>query len=155
MRVFLWKNTLWAKKEVCYIIWFWIRWFRNDTDIQRKEQIRLTLCRDSLFPTRTGLYSLDLLFTVLSVLYGFRGDSDGKKKSACNAGDPGSIPGVRKMPWRRDWLPAPVFLPGESHGQRRLADSSPWGHNSWGNACFVKSSVIQIDGTIQHVISNP
>ena len=24
--------------------------------------------------------------------------------------------------------PTPVFLPGESHGQRSLADYSPWGH---------------------------
>ena len=39
----------------------------------------MSFCRDSLFPARTGLYSLDLLFTVLSVLCGFRGDSDGKK----------------------------------------------------------------------------
>ena len=27
-------------------------------------------------------------------------------------------PWVRKMPWRRAWQPTPVFLPGESHGQR-------------------------------------
>ena len=26
------------------------------------------------------------------------------------------------------WQPAPVFLPGEFHGQRRLAGYSPWGH---------------------------
>ena len=26
------------------------------------------------------------------------------------------------------WVPTPVFLPGESHGQRRLAGYSPWGH---------------------------
>ena len=26
-----------------------------------------------------------------------------------------------------EWLPTPVFLPGESHGQRSLADYSPWG----------------------------
>ena len=31
-------------------------------------------------------------------------------------------------PWRREWLPTPVFLPGESHGQRSLAGYSPWGH---------------------------
>ena len=31
-------------------------------------------------------------------------------------------------PWRRIWQPAPVCLPGESHGQRRLAGYSPWGH---------------------------
>ena len=29
-------------------------------------------------------------------------------------------PWVRKIPWRRKWQPAPVFLPGESHGQRSL-----------------------------------
>ena len=33
--------------------------------------------------------------------------------------------------WRRKWLTTPVFLPGESHGQRSLADYSPWGHKSW------------------------
>ena len=31
-------------------------------------------------------------------------------------------------PLEREWLPTPVFLPGESHGQRSLADYSPWGH---------------------------
>ena len=30
--------------------------------------------------------------------------------------------------WRREWQPAPVFLPGESQGQRSLAGYSPWGH---------------------------
>ena len=29
-------------------------------------------------------------------------------------------PWVRKIPWRRAWQSAPVFLPGESHGQRSL-----------------------------------
>ena len=37
-------------------------------------------------------------------------------------------PWVRKIPWRRKWSPTPVFLPGESHGQRSLVGSSPWGH---------------------------
>ena len=27
-------------------------------------------------------------------------------------------PWVKKFPWRRKWLPSPVFLPGEFHGQR-------------------------------------
>jgi len=30
-------------------------------------------------------------------------------------------PRVGKIPWRREWLPTPVFFPGESHGERRLA----------------------------------
>ena len=41
--------------------------------------------------------------------------------------DAGSIPAFRRFPWRREWLPPPVFLPGESHGQRSLAGYSPWG----------------------------
>ena len=31
----------------------------------------------------------------------------------------------RTIPWRREWLPTPVFLPGEFHGQRSLACYSP------------------------------
>ena len=34
--------------------------------------------------------------------------------------EPGFNPWVRKIPWRREWQPTPVFLPGEFHGQRRL-----------------------------------
>ena len=37
-------------------------------------------------------------------------------------------PWVRKIPWRRAWQAIPVFLPGESHGQRSLVGYSPWGH---------------------------
>ena len=36
-------------------------------------------------------------------------------------------PWVRKIPWRRAWQPTLVFLPGESHRQRSLADYSSWG----------------------------
>jgi len=28
--------------------------------------------------------------------------------------------------WSRKWQPTPVFLPGESHGQRNLVDYNPW-----------------------------
>ena len=37
-------------------------------------------------------------------------------------------PWVRKIPWRKAQQPTPVFLPGESHGQRSLAGYSPWVH---------------------------
>ena len=36
-------------------------------------------------------------------------------------------PWVRNIPWRRAWQPTPVFLPGESHGQRSLEGYSPRG----------------------------
>ena len=34
---------------------------------------------------------------------------------------------VGKIPWRRAWQLTPLFLPGESHGQRSLAGYSPKG----------------------------
>ena len=54
----------------------------------------------------------------------------------------GFYPWVRKTPWKRAWQPVPVFLPGESHGQRSLADYSPQGRKELGmmvgteHACF-------------------
>ena len=41
---------------------------------------------------------------------------------------PVSIPGLGRFLQRREWLPTPVFLPGESLGQRRLVGHSSWGH---------------------------
>ena len=48
--------------------------------------------------------------------------------NAGDAGDAGSIPG--KISWRRTSQPTPVFLPGESYGQRSLAGYSSWGRKS-------------------------
>ena len=60
--------------------------------------------------------------------------ADGKE-SACKARDLGSIRGLGRspgegnsFPWRRKWQSTPVFLPGESHGRRRLVGYSPQGH---------------------------
>ena len=61
---------------------------------------------------------------------GFPGGSVGKE-SACNAGDTGDASLILesgRFPWRKKWQPAPVFLPGESHGQRGLMGYTPWGH---------------------------
>ena len=65
----------------------------------------------------------------LPLLLGFPDGSAGKQ-SACNEGDArysGLIPGWGKISWRREGQPIPVFLPGESHGQRSLVGYSPWG----------------------------
>ena len=35
---------------------------------------------------------------------------------------------VWKIPWRREWQPTSVFLPGKFYGQRSLVGYSPWGH---------------------------
>ena len=64
---------------------------------------------------------------------GFPGGSDGKEfclQFRRHEFDPW----IRKIPWRKAWQPTPVFLPGESHGQRSLTGDSSWdckrvGHN--------------------------
>ena len=47
------------------------------------------------------------------------------KEFACNAGDRFNT--WVKIPWIREWLLTPVFLPEEFHGQRSLVGYSPWG----------------------------
>ena len=79
---------------------------------------------------------------------GFPDGSDGKE-STCNAGDLGSIPGLGR-PLENGM--APVFLPGEFHGQRSLAGYSPWGckelatteqltHTQWGTFTILAPAV--------------
>ena len=34
----------------------------------------------------------------------------------------------QEVPWRREGLPTPLFLPGEFHGQRSMVAYSAWGH---------------------------
>ena len=56
------------------------------------------------------------------------------KNPPVNAGDireAALIPGIGKIPWKKEWQPIPVFLPGESLGQRRLVGYSPWAAKSW------------------------
>ena len=60
----------------------------------------------------------------------FPGSSD-SKESACNAGDPGFDSWIGKIPWRREWQPTPVFLLGESYGQRRLVATIHGVTKSW------------------------
>ena len=49
---------------------------------------------------------------------GFPGGSGGRVHLQCRS--PRCDPWVRKSPWRREWLPTSVFLPGESHEQGSL-----------------------------------
>ena len=50
---------------------------------------------------------------------GFPGGSE-DKASACNAGDPGSIPGLERSPGEGNVNPLPYLLPGKFHGWRNL-----------------------------------
>ena len=59
------------------------------------------------------------------LLWLFRG-----KESACQCRRCRFDFWVGKIPWRRKCQPTSVFLPGKSHGQRSLAEYSPWGHKN-------------------------
>ena len=48
--------------------------------------------------------------------------------NAENTRDADLIPGLGRFPGGGQEKPTPVFLPGESHGQRSLADYGPKGH---------------------------
>ena len=63
-------------------------------------------------------------------IVGFPGDAS-TKESSCHSRGCKRLrfdPWVRKIPWRRNWKPTPVFLAGKLHGQRSLAGYSPQGH---------------------------
>ena len=68
----------------------------------------------------------EVFFRVSNVTKGFPGGSVVKNlPGQCRRC--GFNPWIGKILWRRKWQPTPVFLPGESHGQRSLAGCSPWG----------------------------
>ena len=65
------------------------------------------------------------------ILMGFPGGTRGKELACLckrlERGFEGSIPKSGRFPWRRAWQPTPIFLIGESHGQRSQVGYSPWG----------------------------
>ena len=66
-----------------------------------------------------------LICYLLFMHWGFPGGSDGEE-SARNVGDLGSISGLQRFPGEGKWIPTPVFLPREFHGQRSLM--ALWNH---------------------------
>ena len=65
-----------------------------------------------------------------TLVAGFPGGSSGQE-AACQGRRQtrcGFNPWVGKIPGRKKWEATPVFLPGESHGQRSLVGYSPRGH---------------------------
>ena len=65
---------------------------------------------------------------------GFPGGFPDDKASTYNEGNPGSIPGLGRC--SREGNGIPVFLPGESLGQRSLVGYSPCGCKELGTNIF-------------------
>ena len=95
----------------------------TDTFVALKEQYSFCVT----YIKKPGKYGTKI--GVCQVALGIRGKESTcqcRRQKTCGFG-----PWVRKIPWRRKWQSTPVFLPGESHGQRSLMGYSPWGHKSW------------------------
>ena len=91
--------------------------FETPWTIQNTEVGKLSLLQ-GIFPTQglnPGLLPCKQVLYYLS-----------HQESPCRK--PRFSPWVGRIPWRWEWLPPPVFLPGEFHGQRSLVVHSPWGH---------------------------
>ena len=81
----------------------------------------------------------------ISVSLGFSGGSDGKK-SACNAGDLGSISGLGRSPGGGHGNPLQYSCLENPHGPSSLAGYSPWVHG-------VAKSQTQLSDTAQHRVT--
>ena len=68
---------------------------------------------------------------VPGILLGFLGSSAGKE-SACNEGDPGSIPGLGRSTGGGHGKPLQYSCLEKPHGQRSLVGCSPWGRRKSG-----------------------
>ena len=74
------------------------------------------------------------------------------KESACQWRRHGFDSWVVIFPWRRVWQPAPVFLPGESYGQRSLAGSmglQKSGHD-WAIQTWMRKNLQYLTNTMVH-----
>ena len=68
----------------------------------------------------------------------------------------GFDPWVRKIPWRRAWQPIPIFLPGESHGQKSLGATVHRATKSqtWLKQLSMHSHLVLIFWTLLSIRSN-
>ena len=95
----------------------WVRWFFFSLKVKNRFFLNVELKPASLLK-RHAKKKLKV-----NLCQGFPDDSSGKEPASpwgrhrrC-----GFDPWVGKIPWRSEWQPTPVFLPGESHhGQRSL-----------------------------------
>ena len=91
----------------------------------------------------------------LSFLKGFPGGASGKeytrRRRRCQRCR--FNPWVGKISWRRKWQPAPVFLPGESHGQRSLVGYSRGVAKSWTRLCMHPHKLLRTVSPLSPIFS--
>ena len=83
-------------------------------------------------PRELNSVLLGIVFLVTMACWGFLRGTNGEEHTCqCRRHKTcGFDLWVGKIAWRRAWQPTPVFLPGESHGQRTLVGYSPKSHKT-------------------------
>ena len=148
---------VWLITEMCYISFYWVwtclikpLWLSVSLylEISKGDEISTEwlikepsiVCikkwNESLVETPKEIRSVLWRPCTLALVYkemwdmGFPGGTSGKEPTCqrrrCKRH--GFDPWVGKISWRRAWPPTPVFLPGESHGQRSLVGYNSEGH---------------------------
>ena len=78
----------------------------------------------------------------------------GGKESSCQCRrhkSCGFDPWVGKIPWGKKCQLTPVFLPGESHGQKSLVGYSPWGHKESDTAEHIHTRIFLNEIDFKHM----
>ena len=94
------------------------------THLNKKQRKNLTVVR---FSPGTSYSMADHKHIYPNVITHIEMSQVGGAYQQCRRHETRFHPWVEKIPWRRAWQPTPVFLPGESLGQRSLEGYSPWG----------------------------
>ena len=78
-----------------------------------------------------------------------------KKKKSLQCGIPGFNPWIRQIPWRREQLATPIFLPGESHRQRNLVGYQSTGlyylSSEYSNFLITSNLMVSLECETLHV----
>ena len=98
-----------------------IHYTNKATTMVLKELLSLDTNLEQILPSNIFMYIYiySMIISLFLYLMGFPGGISGKQRTCqcrrykrCRFN-----PWVRKIPWRREWQPIPVFLPAESHCQ--------------------------------------
>ena len=101
----------------------------------------LALCSLILSPEILPLRFINPILWFISWSYGLPWYLS-QKRNHLQCRRPGFVPWVGNIPWRREWLPTTVFLPGESHGQKSQAGYSPWGRKELDKTDWLSTYII-------------
>ena len=123
------KATYGVSLPTCCFLWMSLHFLASYLPTFRLRKVQAHLRKDvSRLESKTKLSGLQA--SSFSRRYALPGASlvAQSVKNPLAMWAPGFDPQVGKIPWRRARQAAPVFLPGESHGQRSLEGCSPRGH---------------------------